>query len=263
MSLRILLDVLEGQFVLSVSVVPLAKAVFQIQIPKHDLVLLFYCNLFANVVHQTVSIPSRVIHIDEDLFLQKKAIIINRISAALQRAQRIYARNTQLSRINKEEAIGFQQAYHLQVHLPGKYRYGLFYRDELVAIAVFSSGRKMNDRPTNYRSFELLRFCQQSNFLIVGGLSKLLKGMIRQFHPGDIMTYVDRDWSNGEIYVQLGFNRSGSTSPQRFYIHGSTGLRYDTKAYRELIVGDSAKQAKDFHTTENLGSIKMHYRVEP
>ncbi|ULT28536.1 hypothetical protein KUH03_19615 [Sphingobacterium sp. E70] len=87
----------------------------------------------------------------------------------------------------------FLVEHHLQTALPGKYRYGLYEQGELVSIAVFSGGRRMNDKNEEYRSFELLRFCNKSGYNVIGGLSKLITAFAKDFHPGDIMTYTDRD----------------------------------------------------------------------
>ena len=124
-------------------------------------------------------------------------------------AQRLYARQTVLARIDKRQSMEFQQEHHLQVALPGKYRYGLFHNGELVSIAIFSAGRHMRDLGPDYRSFELIRFCHKSDILVIGGLSKLISGFTADFHPQDIMTYVDRAWSQDSSLKRIGFQEVG------------------------------------------------------
>jgi hypothetical protein len=60
----------------------------------------------------------------------------------------------------------------------------------------------------------------------VGGLDKLLKTFINEHNPDDIMTYADRDWSDGRSYEKLGFQRIENTSPQGFYLDEKLLVRY-------------------------------------
>jgi len=260
-SLKLLLTELRSRLDEEVSVVQYSSAIFQISIPEFRLTILFYTSSANNIIHLEYDTEGRVVHLDEDVFLLKANIVLARLIAAIKKAERIYARNTALARINKAEALAFQQMHHLQVALPGKYRYGLFHKGDLVAVAVFSGGRIMRNQPPEYRSFELLRFCHKSGLLVVGGLSKLIRGMVRQFNPGDIMTYVDRDWSDGKNYEQLGFCGLETTPPQKFYINAQTGIRYDTKTYLAQLTEQRNAKAGIYYTVNNLGSIKMRYIV--
>jgi len=202
---------------------------------------------------------SRCIHVDEDLWISRPDLLLNRIAALTGKAQRIYARDTVAARIDKRVAMVFQQTHHLQVALPGKYRYGLFHKGDLVAIAVFSGGRKMNDRPDDYRSFELLRFCHKQGVQVVGGFSKLIDAFQQEFHPGDIMTYADKDWSDGDSYRKIGFTIVGETEPQRFWVNTKTKQRYDEHTLPQAIKNAdiSVRQSLGYAPLYNSGSIKL------
>lgn len=203
----------------------------------------------------------RCIHIDEDLWVTKPALLLNRIAALAGHSQRIHARETVVARIAKRVAMPFLQEHHLQVALPGKYRYGLYHDGELVAVAVFSGGRRMDGKPADYRSFELLRFCHKQGVHVVGGFSKLLDGFQREFKPGDIMTYADKDWSDGASYHKLGFERVGETEPQLFWVDTRTMLRYDERTLPSEIQVKSATErtAAGYVPVHNSGSIKLVY----
>lgn len=241
----------------------LSPTIFIIHLQGAEVSFVFYRSMHYTCLHTLMSFSHRrVIHLDEDIYLSKKNIVMARIAAILGRSNRIHARKTVLARINKKDATVFQQEHHLQVSLPGKYRYGLFYKGELVSIAVFSGGRKMHEYESSYRSFELLRFCHKSGYLVVGGFSKLIKGFVKAFNPNDIVTYVDRDWSDGENYHQLGFNNIGIIPSLRFYIHPETGLRYSKKEVQGLGAQLTELQQGDtYHRVDNLGSIKMRYII--
>jgi len=262
-SLKWLLHQLKARFDIDASVLQQSAETFQINIHQASLVILFYRSLSYPIVHvdKQLTDNTKLIHIDEDLLLSRKEVVITRIAVAAGKARKIYARHTVLLRVNKEDAMEFQRNHHLQVSLPGKYRFGLYNQGELVSIAVFSGGRKMHQQPDSYRSFELLRFCHKSGYLVIGGLSKLIHGMIRHFNPGDIMTYVDRDWSDGRNYEKIGFHPVGKTASQKFYIDHIDGTRYQGKAHTELIKSTARTSLDEYSTVINLGSIKMRYSV--
>ncbi len=201
----------------------------------------------------------RCIHIDEDIWVTRPDLLLSRISALAGQALRIHARNTVAARIDKGVAIAFQEAHHLQVPLPGKYRYGLFHQGDLVAIAVFSGGRKMNDQPEDYRSYELLRFCHKQGVQVVGGFSKLVDAFQQEFHPGDIMTYADKDWSDGRSYRKVGFSIVGETEPQVFWVERGTMKRYYEQTLPATVAQSppEARERLGYVPIHNNGSIKL------
>ncbi|TYR37219.1 hypothetical protein FXV77_04150 [Sphingobacterium phlebotomi] len=160
----------------------------------------------------------RTFHIDQDQILKDPYKILSRLHALLGKGKVIYARQTVVARIDKRITLAFLEENHLQVAIPGKYRYGLFHEGELLSVAIFSGGRRMREQASNYRSFELIRFCHKAGYRVVGGISKLLKAFTEDFHPNDIMTYVDRDWAQVSNLHTLGFREQGHTSPQAFWI---------------------------------------------
>jgi hypothetical protein len=187
----------------------------------------------------------QTLHIDVDLLRSSKRKVINRIKGILGLGERIYARETVAARIDKKVAIAFQEEHHLQVALPGKYRYGLFYEGELVSVAVFSGGRRMNGKSEDYRSFELLRFCHKTDHNVVGGVSKLIGRFAQEFKPADIMTYADLDWCQQSSLEKIGFMPSEIKEPQKFWI----------------VDGKRSYAAAAVHTGEyqvqNSGSLKL------
>ena len=72
------------------------------------------------------------------------------------------------------------------------------------------------------RSFELIRFATLQGYVVVGGMNKLLKAFIKEHQPDDIMSYADRDWSDGRSYDKLGFTKNENNLPQSFYINLKT-----------------------------------------
>ena len=206
-----------------------------------------------------IDIPAvRSFHIDQDQLLKDPAKICARLCALLGKGRVLYARQTVLARIDKRMALTFLEEHHLQVALPGKYRYGLFHQGELVSVALFSGGRHMRDQAPDYRSFELLRFCSKSGYRVVGGLSKLLKAFITDFRPQDIMTYVDRDWTQHSNLQTLGFEEQGYSAPQAFWIVGKQ--RYYVPHIEGL--DELRRQYPSGYLSHNGGSTKLIWRLE-
>ncbi len=186
----------------------------------------------------------QTIHLDMDVLIASRQKIINRLKGMLGLGPKVYARNTVVARIDKRIAMEFQEEHHLQVPLPGKYRYGLYHQGELVSLAVFSGGRRMTDEPSDYRSFELLRFCHKGAYMVVGGVSKLIRQFAIDFQPGDIMTYADLDWCQQSSLEKIGFRPMAIKSPQTFYVEN--GSRNYT-----------AKGEKGEYSVQNSGSLKL------
>ncbi len=186
-----------------------------------------------------------LIHIDFDLVDNIPGKLLARLRGLHNMGQRIYGRQTVVARIDKKVALSFQQEHHIQVALPGKYRYGLFYRGELVSVAVFSGGRHMRDQNEAYRSFELIRFCHKGDHIIIGGISKLIKAFIADFNPQDIMTYADLDWTQDSSLRTIGFEIIGQVPPQNYYI---------VNGIRQFV---EPSESDAFYSFENLGSLKL------
>lgn len=195
----------------------------------------------------------RTFHIDQDQILKDPHKILARLHALLGKGQVVYARQTVVARIDKRVALAFLEENHLQISVPGKYRYGLFHEGELVSAAIFSGGRRMRERASNYRSFELIRFCHKTGYRVIGGLSKLLKSFIEDFNPNDIMTYVDRDWAQVSNLHTLGFREKGHTAPQVFWIVDRE--RYYIEGAEQLL---ELKQTYPMgYLSHNNGSTKL------
>ena len=184
-----------------------------------------------------------LVHLWEDVWLSKPDQVLARIRSLLGLNSKIHGRKTQILKIDKPVADLVLNKNHLQGAVSSRYKLGLFDKDILVAVATFSALRKMK-HTENYRSAELIRFAVKAGYSVSGGLSKLLQYFARQYHPQDIMSYADRDWSNGNAYERLGFIRSGILTPQWFLLdqYGNRVLKKD-------------KENTD-HEVFNTGSIK-------
>ena len=104
-------------------------------------------------------------------------------------------------------------------HLQGKdtssIRYGLFFDNELVSVMTFGKPRFNK----NY-DFELIRFASKLGFQVVGAFGKLLKHFTINFPDKSIISYADRRYSKGKVYLSNGFDLTNASKPNYFYVRG-------------------------------------------
>lgn len=187
----------------------------------------------------------KFINIWEDVWLNKPRQVINRILSLSGKNKRIHGRKTKVFKIDKPTSDLFLNENHLQGAVSSRYKLGLFINDELLAVATFSAIRKMN-HTENYKSVELIRFAVKGGFSITGGLSKLIKHLALLLKPNDLMTYADKDWSNGAAYYKLNFNQVDVIEPQYFTL--------DKNLKRSLKKGSDENSNLEVF---NTGSIKF------
>lgn len=207
-----------------------AISVSLISINKNILIVFHFLNespeLHSAKVQKYISDEKQlVIHIYEDLWRIHKAKIKSRLASLLGISKRIYGRETRILSIDNNLLLKFLEENHLNVPLKAKYKYGLYQNESLLAVMSFSKGRLIDRNDIKYNSYELLRFCNRLNHTVVGGFTKLLNHFVNEVSPEDIMTYVDKDWSNGESYVKAGFVLEGHLPSIMFYLDPITGQR--------------------------------------
>ena len=241
----------------------------------------FFCR---NLTDELATQGQRVVHLWEDVEHQKPTVVASRLAALQGQSVRIPGRLTKARRIDKATATAFLDKHHLQGSLPGKVRYGLFLPEQyyrilplagvsrigvpdtyltnppvgelLLAVATFAQPRTQLRNGLPHRSAELLRVASHMGTTVVGGLDKLLKTYLTN-HPADnLMTYADRDWSDGASYRKLGFEEIGETLPQQFWLRPEEGIRY---APRQLPVPVTQSTAPEngYIPVYNTGSFKF------
>ncbi|AXY82718.1 putative Hef-like homing endonuclease [Acinetobacter phage KARL-1] len=136
----------------------------------------------------------------------KREIWKSVISHKLGKSKSIYARKCVVRDISVSIAHEFCEENHLQGKCGASSAKGLFYNGELVQVATFGKPRFNKGY-----DMELLRLCSKKYTCVVGGASKLLKGM-------NLISYANRRWSFGNVYEQMGMEKVGVTKPGYFYI---------------------------------------------
>lgn len=154
------------------------------------------------------SLENDTIYLREELLETKNAQIIQRISAKIDALTPVFARKTKCIPINEKLATEFLNENHL-LGFSGKHFYGLYLKDELMAVATFSNPRNLFRRKEPVLSYELEKFAIKGGFHIIGGLSKLLNQFEKDFKAQHIMTYADLDWGWGFGFQAVGFTFQG------------------------------------------------------
>jgi len=183
--------------------------------------LLHYKKMTTNFSNE----KKRIIHLWEDLWKFHEIKIKSRLNSMVGNSRRIHGRETSIQSINNIQLLAFLDENHLNVPIKAKYKYGLFQNDVLLAVISFSKGRMIQRGGALYNSFEMLRFCNKLNHTVVGGFSKLLNHFIKELSPDDIMTYVDKDWSDGTSYSKAGFVLEDQLQPIEFFLDQISGQR--------------------------------------
>lgn len=158
----------------------------------------------------------QLLHIWDSDWIRKKniikSIILNKLNLT---ENKIYARKTTVKEITRSISMNFLNENHLQGNTLAKIRLGLYDNNsnELISVMTFGKRRNYLRQKGSLNDYELLRFANKINYSVIGGASKLFKYFVRTYKPKSILSYANRDISNGNLYEKLGFNYISSTTP--------------------------------------------------
>jgi hypothetical protein len=157
----------------------------------------------------------RLIHIFDSEWRTRPDVVKSVIASVIGKvAPSIYGRKCVVKEISSRICTDFLNKNHLQGTDHSSIKLGLFdEQNNLVSVMTFLKSRF--DTKVQY---EMGRFCNKINTHIAGGASKLFSYFLRNYHPTSIVSYNDRRYFDGEVYIKLGFNFVGNTSPNYFYI---------------------------------------------
>jgi len=121
--------------------------------------------------------------------------------------------------ITDKEFKEFLNKNHLQGYASCKYRFGLVYNgDELVCVIGLNTPRFDKDY-----DLELVRFCNKLDYIVIGGMNKLISYIDKTLDFKSIISYVDRKLFTGHSYYKCGFELVKSTRPSYVYVNVNTG----------------------------------------
>ena len=244
-----------------------------IYIPKHQLAIEFNGSYWHSEnagtsasYHQQKTLACkekgiRLIHVFEHEWDFKKDKVKQLIKTALgQYNAKVYARKCEVKQLDSNQYSQFLDLNHFQGSVNSAIRYGLFYKNTLVAAIGFGKSRFKKDET------ELHRYCVKAGYHVVGGFSKLLK------HSGisKFASYIDLAHFTGKGYLSIGCKEISISAPNYVYAKNSKILtRYQAQKHKlHSILG--AKYDASASEAENMiangwlkvydaGNLKVEY----
>jgi hypothetical protein len=208
----------------------------------------------------------RLISIFEDEWILKQDIVKARLRQILGKniSIKIHARQCKIKEIDAKTKNDFLEKFHLQGEDRSVIKLGAFYKDELVSVMTFSHGNISKGSKSKEGIWELSRFCSNYNYHIPGIASKLLTHFKRNYEWTEIFSYADRRWSDGNVYIQLGFELEHISKPNYWYIQGMKRIhRFNLRKRPDEPKDVSEKilrQRMGYSTIYDCGSLKFIMR---
>ena len=181
----------------------------------------------------------------------------------------IYARNTVIMDINKDDAKTFLNKYHLQSSVSSSVNIGCYYNNTLIGVITFGKPRFNKEY-----EYELHRLCWLPTVSVIGGIEKIFNYFLNKYNPQSIITYSDISKFTGNSYLKIGFNPilpNPITQPNYVWVshHGNdVKRRYQTQK-ADLVnkgLGDESQTeieimvALDYYMIHDCGNIKLEWR---
>lgn len=172
--------------------------------------------------------PISLLHFWDSELENKYDICLSMILSKLNKYNKIiYARKCKIKDVSVIDAREFLNQNHLQGYINSKYRFGLYYNDELVFIMTVGKSRFNKNA-----DWEIHRISSKLNTKVIGGASKLFSYLKKQI-SGSIITYADKRYSEGDIYKTLGFTEKKDSEPNYFWTKDYQILkRYQTQKHK-------------------------------
>jgi hypothetical protein len=195
-----------------------------------------------------------LLSICEDEFVEKQNFWLNKIlyMTGNLTLKKIHARKCVIREL--DSVSDFLEKHHLQGLCPSSYKFGLFYDDNLVSVMTFS-------KPRNNKTgvIDLSRFCNHSDYLVSGGASKLLSYFVKNYGHlyESVVSFSDNNYSNGNVYMALGFNLLSNLKQDYKYIisnktYHKSGFR-KSSIFKKFDIPENLKNSSEWGIMQYLG----------
>lgn len=174
-------------------------------------------NLHREKYDLSVASGVRLIQIFEDEWVNKKELVKERLLAFIGKSKVYNARSLQIKQLSMKEVRPFLVSKHVQGAGVSSLNYGLFDKEELVAVATF--GKSRSGAMTGAKvegEWEVARYASTGR--VRGGFSKLLKQFKTDVNPTKIISYCDLRYGNGKLYEATGFVLDTITPPDYWWV---------------------------------------------
>lgn len=200
------------------------------------------------------------IQIYSDEWSNRRSQVLSRITHLLGvSSTRVGARKCEVKELDKEEAVRFADAYHIQGSAKNFSRaFGLLHGGNLVA--VMQIGRNVSVRNNrNSETLELIRYCTSSN--VQGGLSRLIAYLRTIYSGRTLVTYSDDRLFSGEGYSKVGFVKLYTSSPDYYYVTSSNDTRLHKSNLQKSRIASKFGIVNPSATEKELTRSLGYYRI--
>ena len=160
----------------------------------------------------------QLIHIFEHEWLYKREIVESMLLSKTKKLKTsTYARKCIVVELTSKDKRRFFDQNHLHGDVRSSLCLGLLFDGTLVCALSLGKPR-FSDR----HEWEIIRFANLRYTNVVGGFSKLFKHFITSRNPQSVLTFADRSWSSGLLYLSAGFQFLEFTPPNYFYFKNTT-----------------------------------------
>jgi hypothetical protein len=198
-----------------------------------------------------------LIHIFEDEWLDMESIVKSKLANMFGRPTKvIYGRKCTVDVLSPVVASEFLSKYHIQGNGRSNYKYGLYFGDELVAVATFSKLRRSLGSVSSLDTFELSRYA--SKYKCIGGLDKMMAMFAKDMGQDvSVISYGDRRWTKKDdnIYEKTGWEFVGASRPSYWYLSKSRRgriHRYSMTKHKLVEMGGNPNMT-EFEIAQSMG----------
>lgn len=189
-------------------------------------------------------------------WIEKPDIVVSIIKAKMGIFKtKIRASKCNISFINSKVAKSFYESNHIQGFASAKHHYGLFYDNKLV---FAMSLRKPRFNPEY--EYEIVRMSSKLNSIVYGGMSKMMKHIEKTLNPKNLVSYANRDYSDGMSYSSTGFVQVKETEPGYFWCKNKTIIsRYQAQKSKLKSILETFDPKKSEHENMISNGYKKYW----
>lgn len=178
--------------------------------------------------------------------IEKTDIVASMIASKAGKSKKLMARKLSLVELTSAEAASFFVENHIQGRATCKGAIGLKADGEIVSAMSFGPSRFIPGMT------EVIRFCNLRGHTVVGGFSRLSSKI-----PGLLISYANRRWSKGNMYLAAGFRLHSTSAPGYQYIvngRPESRLKYTKK---KLIAEGHDPEMSEWEIMLSLGHDRI------
>lgn len=187
---------------------------------------------------------------------QVKSFLLSKLN---RNSIRLYARKCQVIELSTQEAKNFLGKYHILGSCNFIKAFGLIYNNEVQSMICIGRHHRNNSEMV------LSRYVGKTGVTVAGGLSKLVSAAVKEF--GKLSTWVDLRWSNGESWINSGWELERVLPPDYFYLNTKNRTIISKQSRKKSSVNTPNHMTEKEHAeSEGLtriwdcGKIKLVYR---